>query len=113
MMKLLNTSLRFLLSLCNAASAAVLPSAVPGVAGLTSNAVASHYLPSHGMCFILVGIVEKKPQSVKDRESSAWVSLWDGKNKAFEGLTYVIYHKSYDAMDGPFAMMRLPFSKQI
>ncbi|KAG9185791.1 hypothetical protein G6011_07122 [Alternaria panax] len=86
-MKLFNTTLVLLLSLCNISVATVLLSASPDVDNPTSDAV-RHYSPSHGTCFILLGIVEKKPQSVAGRESTAWVSLWDGATKSFEGLTW-------------------------
>ncbi|RYN75886.1 hypothetical protein AA0120_g11817 [Alternaria tenuissima] len=86
-MKFLNAILVLLLSFCSVSAAAVLPNALPDVANPTSDTV-QHYSPTHGTCFILLGIVEKKPQSLNDRESTAWVSLWDGATKGFKGLTW-------------------------
>ncbi|KAL1792506.1 hypothetical protein ACET3X_009013 [Alternaria dauci] len=86
-MKLIYTATVLLLSLCSISAAAVLPNSSPAIAKPTSPAVRP-YSPTHGTCFILLGIVEKKPHSVNDRESTAWVSLWDGAIKEFKGLTW-------------------------
>jgi len=90
-MKLLNTALVIVLSICNVANTAAVPTASSDVAMLTSDAVARQDPPSHGMCYLYLNIVEKKPQNPQDIDTTVWVALSDGQNKTIEGMTYVDY----------------------
>jgi len=94
-MKLLNTALVIALSVWNVANAAAVPTASSDVAMLTSDAVARQDPPAHGMCYLYLNIVEKKPQNPQDIDTTVWVALSDGQNKTIEGMTYVI-HSHHD-----------------
>ncbi|KAI4632078.1 uncharacterized protein J4E87_001549 [Alternaria ethzedia] len=87
-MKFLNTALVLALSICNVANTAAVPIASPDVAMLTSDAVARQDPPSHGMCYLYLNIVEKKPQNPQDIDTTVWVALSDGQNKTIEGMTW-------------------------
>ncbi|KAI4926186.1 hypothetical protein J4E85_006478 [Alternaria conjuncta] len=87
-MKFLNAALLLALSICNVANTAAVPIASPDVARSISDAAARQDPPAHGMCYLYLNIVEKKPQNPQDIDTTVWVALSDGQNKTIEGMTW-------------------------
>jgi hypothetical protein len=83
-MRILTTALMGLLTI--AASAAALP---------TANNVT--HPPAHGTCIFAIGLIEhlQRPADPEESNMSVWLTIFDGKHKHIDGLTYVPFTLPY------------------